>query len=188
MPLPTTRKGRWLFRKIRYAKRLKRLKNSYPRMEVFPGSYLCLAKRFGPWEFETDGRNQQSLNALLVNPTNSRSSWTYPGPVAISSVGFKRPPHVAAIPSFEDQLGYHTADCLIGFHNRPMRRLGHKLNRLDGVGRAIYYANLCDLFHRTLGRPGGFPPWDPLHRTPVIDDPDDWWPARHVRHCHGQPI
>lgn len=187
MPLPTTRKERWLYRKRKYAKRLRREQASFPRTYDHGGGVMCEEKRNGPWAFEGDGRKQQSLYQLIKNPPNTAHLWNPTAVFVVSTVGYKKPPHVYSDSVSPLPSHYHSYLCGVNYNNRPMRYRGRKKDRMRGQERAVYFANLVDLYQRLQGNPGGYPPWDPLARTPVIDDPDAWFP-RHVRHCHGQPI
>lgn len=184
--LPTTRRERWIFRKKRYAKRMKRMRRSRPSF-FDGGGYVARLRRFGPISFNTDGSPQQSLWRLLRNPSNNYGAFVFPNSIHITTAAYRKPPHIAFDPPLPPHHNAYREKCYLGYHNRPCMRLGHKNNRMTGIERAIYFAGISNLEWKLNGMGNKYPAWDPLHRTPVQDDPDDPFPGAQNWYNHVGP-
>lgn len=172
----TTRKGRFLEYQKRFRKRAGRQRGSVPyHSTYYRVGVTGMNRPRGPWTFANRGVMQLSMHSYIRHPT----AGTFLPPyvfewLVLPGVGYKSPPHTHIIP--EHGTGnHHLEGAFINFHNRPVQRLGHKLNRNDGFNRQCWWAlNWFLAAKRIQGTAGDWPAWDPLHRTPVISDIPPW--------------
>lgn len=174
---PTTRKGRFLYYQAKFRRRATKQRYSKP----YPSSYYRVGitgmnRPRGPWTYKNKGVMQASLHRKLKKPTNGayRPPYVFTW-VRFDGTGYGDPPHVRFQPTLEE-LGvlpnHHFERAFINFHNRPVQQLGHKLNRNNGFNRQCWWAlNWYLACKRLVDGPPYWPPWDPLHRTPVGSEP-----------------
>lgn len=161
MPLPTTRNGRYLYRRARYLRRMKKQRNAFLRSGPAGSPPLHQGHAGGVWL--SNGKPQRSMPALYSNPA-------FFGPVpfftpyTIEGGGWYDPPHPTFIHPLPEWATNHPSFAHAGAQRRAVRWLGHKVGRLNGAQRVQWYAwSLWKAY-------GLFPSWDPLHRHPNEDD------------------
>lgn len=173
MPLPTTRRGRYLARREKYKARKLRYRNHHTH---WGRSALHKTARVG---FDSDvvsyGKmgpqavSSNTYNALVIDVG-------FPIPFVVTGGGPRRPPHVFITWGpyrFErDVNGWHPKGPFLGYHRRRVDYLpGHvKTVRRSKRDRQITGAN----WH--FFRQGYFPDWDILGRHPNMTDADNGAP------------
>lgn len=171
MPRPKTRHGRFLYYQAKFRRRATKARNSKPRADH--GSHASaehVRSRSGPWIYANKGVKQISLHDYLAHAPNSERPQNPLYPHAISHpITNTDPPHVRLLvhPGYAHN---HIEFAIVNYHNRPVWRLGHKMNRNDGRQRLCWWAlnwYLCSI--RFDFDPPYWPRWDPLGRTPAED-------------------
>lgn len=174
MPDGSTRRERFLKRQARYRRRMRRRARSWPTVDHYHwGDTGRKNHPNGPIEFVGDGRRQQSLHQLLVQPVNGLFPRIPPIPYTlIRGKGYKKPPHLHQNYHFPIGGLHHESWPLYNFFNNPIRKCGHKIDRQDGYSRRLWGAAHWNYMSKKIwGGTGWYPSWDPLHRTPVDDTP-----------------
>lgn len=166
MALPTTRRGRYVFRQNRYRRKSQRAWRNRQRVERYVGG-LPVFRRAGNWTLKGDGRRQlppgrrpeRGAGPLHTLPLGRHLHFTpanrdHPPFVALH-VDLIHTPVFAGVTNARRQI--------LGYGRRRVKWRGRKLFPLtDGrrKPRAISYAN------RFFAGNGFYPLWDPLGRLP----------------------
>lgn len=166
MPMPTTRRGRFLWRRQRYLRKARRYESFKWQWErVLPGNN----KRVGL---------KTTLNVVGEQKPCGVSSRSYaasplvvPAPFApysVSPAGRALPPHVKILGLFYlfvRGLGYHQRSAIVEFHAKPVKAY----RRLSSVKRSARDRQITGANFRYF-KTGYYPDWDVLGRHPNETD------------------
>jgi len=163
MPLPTTRRGRFLYRRERYARRYRRyMTHCWRWQSITPirtvRNGLKYAALFGVKQ-DSCGVSSASYDAEMIFPPGGGVSFV------ISPAGRAMPPHITIT-----SAGYLAARAAGNHQNHPLKRYHAKryqvvrrnaVNVNNARNRQITGANFAYYFQQC------FPDWDVLGRHPT---------------------
>lgn len=174
MPEPTTRRGRYLYRRAKYKRRRDRAYRSGYTWATAVGHtvpYLTHVRTGRKHKLEPLGKmHVQGVSSKSYDATpTSPGSWSPTLLYSVSPAGPKHPPHVAFTGPFWPVYAHrrsHPRYPIIGYHARRVNYWGHRPWRMTGLQRQIWAAG------GIAYREGYFPDWDPLGRHPTLDEVD----------------
>jgi hypothetical protein len=164
--LPTTRRGRFLFRKKRYTTRRQKQASIWNVFNFVGGEWVWV----GRYKRPNVGPLQQK-SGLVHDPHGP-----HPGPLEspyprwISGGGYADPPHSKSAtfpfhPPLSAVLPYGWRKPLNGYHVRQVKTCRPHARQMNAIQRRVWGANCY--YHRN----GLFPDADPLGRTPNDSNP-----------------
>jgi len=165
VPQSTTRYGRFVQRQRKYKRRRKKKYNQ--GKSPTPG-HPEYGHHGGKWEWnEGEKQTGPDVGSGGKSPQLTRWATFFPETFQITEAKRGNPPHVKIVmPSYVYQYGgvSNASHQLVGYHNRKVKWIGKKKNKMNGFQRQIWGAGWYARIN------GVFPDWDPLLRHPTQAD------------------
>lgn len=165
MPLPKTRRARWIFRRNRYLKRRRRWRRHYREKPFVPATETENEKHsLHLWLLKGTGAKMPPLAYYIKEPKHGilKPYDFVSNRYLIASGTNKLPAHVVMLSPLPGVN--HFNEARIGWQLRAVKFRGHKLFRRTAAERMIQGA------YRFYYENGPWPHWDPLLRVPFVHD------------------